>query len=76
MILNDVPHEDISRFQYGILLVSNSSDTMVEIKETTSSVTLAYERMLTLLKQYISKKVKVTIHKTITKPIVLCGSDI
>ena len=46
-ILNDVPHEDVLCFQYGILLVSNSSDITVEIKEINFSVTLAYNRMIT-----------------------------
>jgi hypothetical protein len=46
IILNNIPHEDVSSFQYGIFLVTNISDIMVEIKEINTSLTLAYERMI------------------------------
>jgi hypothetical protein len=45
-VLNDVPLGYISFFQYGISLVTNNSDIMVEIKEINSSVTIGYQRMI------------------------------
>ena len=75
LILNDIPHEDISCFQYGIFLVTNISDIMVEIKEIITSLTLAYDHMITYRKQYLSKKIKIKIHKTVPKSILQYGTD-
>jgi len=47
LILNDVPYEDVSCFQYRSSLVTNNGDIGVKIKEITSSVNLTEEFMIT-----------------------------
>jgi hypothetical protein len=71
LFLDDVPYEDVSGFQYISSLVTNNNDITVEIKKNNC---LCYP-CLRDTKQYIYKKVKITTHKTIIKPIVQYGSD-